>query len=86
MEEIDGVNSALSIIFFTCSSVLLYTNVITHSRCLFVFGLNAILFEVSHHMMSSMLEMERLSPCQENAPINVTLGHRVLFHMLQFHE
>ena len=29
----------------------------------FVFGLNAILLQVSQHMMSSMLEMERLSLC-----------------------
>ena len=51
-----------------------------------VFGLNAILFQVSQHMMSSMLEMERHSPCQGNALINVTSGHVVLFHMIQFHE
>jgi len=37
-------------------------------------------------MMSSMLEMERLSPCQGNALIIMTSGHGVLFHMLQFHE
>ena len=55
------INSALSIICFTCSNVLLYTNVITHSRCVFVFGLIATLFQVSLHMMSHMLEMERLS-------------------------
>ena len=30
-------------------------------------------------MMSSMLEMERLSLCQENALINVTLGHGFYF-------
>ena len=37
-------------------------------------------------MMSFILEMERLSPCQGNALIDVTLGHGVLFHMLEFHE
>ena len=37
------INSALSIICFTCSNVLLYTNVIIHSRCVFVFGLIATL-------------------------------------------
>ena len=61
-------------------------NVITHSRCVFVFGLNSILFQVSQHMMSFMLEIERLSLCQGNALIDVTLGHGVLFHMLQFQE
>ena len=60
------VNSALSIICFTCSSVLLYTNVITHSRRVFVFRLNAILFQVSQHMMNSMLEMKRLRLGQGN--------------------
>ena len=63
------INLALSI-YFTCSSVLLYTNVITHSRYVFVFGMNAILFQVSQHMMSSMLKMERFSLCQGNAMIN----------------
>ena len=80
--EVVYVNSALSIICFTCSSILLYTNVITHFRCVFVFGLNVILFQVNQHMMSFMLEMERLSLCQGNALINVTSGHRVSFHML----
>ena len=80
--EVVYVNSALSIICFTCSSILLYTNVITHFRCVFVFGLNVILFQVNQHMMSFMLEMERLSLCQGNALINVTSGHRILFHIL----
>ena len=39
---------------------ILFINVITNSRCVFVFGLIVILFQVSQHMMSSMLEMERL--------------------------
>jgi len=33
------INSALSIICFTRSNVLLHTNVITYSRFVFVFGL-----------------------------------------------
>jgi len=61
---------------------ILFRNVITHFRCVFVFGLIVILFQVSQHVMSFMLEMERLSLYQENALINVTLGHRILFHML----
>ena len=64
VSDVVYINLALSIICFTCSSVLLYTNVITHFRCVFVFGLNVILFQVSQHMMSSMLEMERFSLCQ----------------------
>ena len=39
------INSTLSIACFTCSNVLLYKNVITHSRCVFVIGLIAILFK-----------------------------------------
>ena len=73
-------------ICFICSSVLLYTNVITHSRCVFVFGLNVSLFQVNQHMISYMLEMEMLSLCQGNALIDVISGHEVLFHMLQFHK
>ena len=53
---------------------------------MFVFGLNAILFQVSQRMMSFMLEMKRLSLGQGSALINVASGHGVLFHMLQFHE
>ena len=59
-------------------------NVIINSRCVFVFGLNAILFQVSQHMMSSMLEMERFNLCQRNAMINVTSGHKILFHIYNF--
>jgi len=80
------VNSALSIICLTCPSALLYMNMITHSLCVFVFGLNVILFHVSQQMTSYMLEMERLSLFQGNALINGTSGHEILFHMLQFHE
>ena len=58
------------------------TNVITHSQCAFVFGLNVILLQVSQHMMHSMLEMKRLSLCYGSALINVALGYEVLFHML----
>ena len=53
-----------------------------HFRCVFVFGLNVILFHVSYHMMSFMLEMERLSLCLGNALIDVTSEHMILFHML----
>ena len=76
------INLALSIICFTCSSVLLYMNVITHSWCVFVFGMNVILFQVNQHMISFMLKMERLSLSQGNALIDVTSAHVVLFHML----
>ena len=76
------IRSALSIICFTCSNILLYTNMISHSQYVFVFGLNAILFQVNQHMMSFMLEMERFCLYQRNALINVTSGHRILFHIL----
>jgi len=39
---VNYINSAISIIRFTCSNILLYINVITHSQCVFVFGLIAI--------------------------------------------
>ena len=55
---------------------ILFRNVITHSWCVVVFGLNVILFQVSQPMMMIMLEMEGLSPSQGNALIDVTLGHR----------
>ena len=54
---------------------ILLRNVITHSRCVFVFGLIAILFQVSQPMMMIMLEMERLSLSRGNALIDVTSGH-----------
>ena len=38
---------------------LLFMNVITHSRCVFVFGLNAMLFQVSQLMVIIILEIER---------------------------
>ena len=37
----------------------LYRNVITHSWCAFVSGLNVMLFQVSQVMMMIMLEMKR---------------------------
>ena len=40
--DVNYINSALSIICFTCSNILLYMNVITHSQCVFVFGLIVI--------------------------------------------
>ena len=49
-------------------------NVITHSRCVFVFGLNATLFQVRQHMMSFMLEVKTLSLLLGNALIDVTSG------------
>jgi len=61
---------------------ILFRNVIIHSQCVFVFGLIAILFQVSQHMMNSMLKIKRLSLYQGNALIYMTSGHRVLFHML----
>ena len=42
LSDVVYVNLALSIICFTCSSILLYMNVITHFRYLFAFGLNTI--------------------------------------------
>ena len=55
---------------------ILFRNMITHFKCVFVFGLIVILFHVSQPMMMIMLEMKRLSLSQENALIDVTLGHR----------
>ena len=40
--SVNYINSAVSITCFTCSNILLYMNVITHSRCVFVFWLIAI--------------------------------------------
>ena len=48
---------------------------ITHSRCVFVVGLNTILFQASQPMMMIMLGMERLDLSQGNALIDVTSGH-----------
>ena len=49
-------------------------NVITHSRCVLVFGLNAMLFQVSQRLMSFILEVEMLSILLGYALIDVTSG------------
>ena len=62
---------------------ILFRNVITHSRCVFVFWLIAILFQVSQLMMIIMLEMERLSLSQGKALIDVTSWHRAfILHII----
>ena len=73
--EVVYLNPALSIICFACSSVLLYMNMITHSRCAFMFGLIVILFQVSQPMMMIMLEVERFRFSHGNILIDVTSGH-----------
>ena len=55
---------------------------ITHSQCVFLFGLIAILFQVSQPMMIIMLEMERLSLSQVNALIDVRSGHEAFFSLV----
>ena len=49
---------------------------------MFVFGLIAILFQVSQPMMIIMLEMERLSLSQVNALIDVRSGHEAFFSLV----
>ena len=57
----------------------LFKNVITHSRCVFVFGLNAILVEVSQLTMIIMLEIERRSLSYGNALIGCDIEAWILF-------
>ena len=57
-------------------------NVITHSRCVLVFGLNAMLFQVSQRLMSFILEVEMLSILLGYALIDVTSGPWECFVLL----
>ena len=64
---------------FTCSNILLYTNVITHSRCVFCVWAEC-------HFVSSESAYDEFHVGQENVLIDVISVHEVLYHMLQFHE
>ena len=57
----------------------LYRNVIIHSWCVFAFGLNAMLFQVSQLTMIIMLEIERRSLSYGNALIGCDIEAWILF-------
>ena len=57
----------------------LYRNMITHFRCVFVFGLNAMLFQLSQLMVIIIPKMERRSLFYGNALIGCDIGAWVLF-------
>ena len=57
----------------------LYRSTTTHSLCVFVFGLNAMLFQVSQLIVIIMLKMERHSLSYGNVLIGCDIEAWVLF-------
>lgn len=53
---------------------VLFRKVITYSRCVFMFRLNAILFHAIQLRISFIPEMEKLSLSYENAMIGCDIG------------